>query len=116
MATQLFNSNQLATYEEARELKSQIENFRITHEIYMAGGVADENKDVGKSGIYIPSWESGPGGFPEPNDAEDQKFFLHFRFNSGRSGINVGLILDKIRRFAGNFSYVFYYLNSGDLS
>jgi hypothetical protein len=114
--TWTFNPAQLATWDDARALAAKIEAFRQSQGLYMAGGVAPETKDPNTSGIYVPSWDGGPGGFPEPNDVENLKYFLHYRFVNGRAGINVGLILDKERRFAGNDMYVFYYLNSGDLA
>ncbi len=113
--TWTFNSAQLATWQQARDLAAQIEAFRQAQGLYMAGGVVPETADPNTSGIYVPSWSGGPGGFPEPNDAPDGAFFLHYRFVSGRVS-NVGLILDKIKRFGGNEMYVFYYLNSGDLA
>lgn len=115
----LFNLNQLATWKEAGDLKEQMDAYRISHGLYMAGGILPvmEKNDI--SGIYIPDWVAGPGGFVEPFDQSDEnnkKYFLHYRFASGRSGVNVGLILDKAKRYGGNWDYVFYYLNSGDLS
>jgi hypothetical protein len=111
-----FNPAQLATWQEARDLAVKIEAFRQSQGLYMAGGVAPETSDANTSGIYVPSWTGGPGGFPEPNDVENLKYFLHYRFVNGRSGINVGLLLDKLKRFGGNEMYVFYYENSTELS
>jgi hypothetical protein len=114
--TWTFNPAQLATWGEARDLAHRIEAFRQSSGLNMAGGVVSETANADTSGIYVPHWEGGPGGFPAPNDAPNQKFWLHFRFASGRAGANVGLILDKLRRYGNNEQYVFYYLNSGDLS
>ncbi len=107
MSTWSFNPAQLATWDDARALAAKIENFRITSGVLMGGGVKIETKDFNTSGIYVPSWSGGPGGFPEPNDAAHESFWLHFRFNNGTSGINVGLILDKLARYGGNEMYVF---------
>jgi hypothetical protein len=105
--TWTFNPNQLATWDDARALAAQIETFRITTGVPMGGGVKPETADANTSGLYVPSWVGGPGGFPEPNDVENLKYWLHFRFQNGASGINVGLILDKLVRYGGNTMYVF---------
>jgi len=74
--------------------------------LYLGGGVAPETSSEQTSGIYVPTWVGGPGGFPVPSDL-NTKFWLHFRFNNGRCGVNVGLILDKLARYGGNYTYVF---------
>jgi len=84
--------------------------------VKMGGGVVSETTNADTSGIYVPHWEGGPAGFPIPNDAGSQKFWLHFRFANGRAGVNVGLILDLLRRYGNNEWYVFYVLNTNDLS
>jgi hypothetical protein len=114
--TWTFNPNQLAIWEEAREIAKKIDAFRQAHGVNMGGGVVPETKDANTSGIYVPQWSGGPGGFPEPNDAEHDLFWLHFRFANGRSGVNVGLILDGLKRYGGNEMYVFMTLNANDLS
>ena len=65
--------------------------------------------DPDKSGIYIPSWVGGPGGFAEPNyvDPTGKKyFFLHYRFRNRAEGMNVGLIIDKFSRYPMSPAYV----------
>ena len=114
--TWTFNPNQLATWQEAKDLSDQINAFRQSSGVNMGGGVMPVTTDLDTSGIYVPSWSGGPGGFPEPNDAANNEYWLHFRFANGRSGVNVGLILDKIQRYGGNTLYVFYSINSNDLS
>lgn len=113
--TWTFNPAQLATWDEAKELAAKIEAFRQKTGNWMGGGVKVETNNVDTSGVYVPFWEGGPEGFPEPNDAGNGKFWLHFRFNNGASGLNVGLILDKLARYGGNEYYVFGSL-SNDLS
>jgi len=114
--TWTFNPAQLATWEEARDLVIRVEAFRQATGVRMAGGVAPETKNPETAGIYVPSWVGGPDGFPEPNDAANNKYWLHYRFANGRAGVNVGLILDLLRRYGGNERYVFYTVNSNDLS
>lgn len=109
-----FNPNQLATWAAARELVIKIDKFRQEHGLYMGGGVSKETNNPDTSGIYVPTWVGGPGGFPEPK--KDDKFFLHLRFNNGRAGLNVGLVYDKLARFNNNEMYVFYQINNVDLS
>ena len=112
--TWTFNPAQLATWQQARDLAKQIDAFRQSTGALMGGGVAPETTDAATSGIYVPSWAGGPAGFPEPSDSAGNAFWLHFRFNNGVSGLNAGLILDKLRRYGNNEMYVFTSL-SGDL-
>lgn len=111
-----FNPAQLATWAEAEALAKQIDDYRVSSGLKLGGGVMPITADQNTSGIYVPTWLGGPGGFPEPNDAENLKYWLHYRFFNGRAGVNVGLILDLAARYGGNWQYVFYQLNSNDLS
>jgi hypothetical protein len=80
--TWLFNTNQLATWDQARETAIKL--------------------SVGPVG--------GPGGFPEPNYTDpktgEKYFYLHYRFQNGAEGMNVGLIMDKFRRYPNSPMYV----------
>jgi hypothetical protein len=105
--TWTFNPAQLATWDDARVLVVRMNNFRQKTGALLGGGVVPETTDANTSGIYVPSWTGGPGGFPEPNDVENLKYWLHFRFANGVSGVNVGLILDKLARYGNNEMYVF---------
>ncbi len=116
----LFNVDQLATYEQARELRKMLDEHNI------GGGVLPGDDEGGvtvtpninfpwlppvpeRVGIYLPKWESGPGGFVSPNSTGpngEKLLFLHFRFRSGKEGLNVGLILDKFRRHPHSPDYV----------
>lgn len=109
--TVLFNTNQLATWEQAREMASKLS----AGPILVGAGVKPESSDPETSGIYLPSWSSGPGGFPEPNYTDQagvKYFFLHYRFRNGAQGMNVGLILDKFRRYPMSPLYVMSVLAS----
>jgi hypothetical protein len=110
--TWTFNPAQLATWQEAHDLAARMEAFRLNTGSFLGGGVSAETENAETSGIYVPFWTGGPGGFPEPNDSANKKFWLHFRFNGGKSGLNVGLILDKLRRYNDNEMYVFMSLSN----
>jgi hypothetical protein len=105
--TPLFNPAELATWQQAKDLALQMANFTQTTGTYLGGGVVAVTSDPATSGIYVPSWSGGPGGFPEPSDPSTDSFWLHFRFANGVSGINVGLILDRLKRYNNNVMYVF---------
>jgi hypothetical protein len=102
----LFNTNQLATWEQARDFANRLSAGPIV----VGTGVKPETSDPASSGIYLPSWSGGPGGFAEPNFTDPQNgakyFFLHYRFRNGAQGMNVGLIMDKFRRYPNSPAYV----------
>lgn len=110
-----FNQNQLATWEQARALAKEIDAFRQRTGVPMGGGVRPETSNWETSGIFVPTWVGGPGGFPEPADAEHNLYWLHYRYVNGRVG-NVGLILDGLQRYGNNEWPVFMTLNNNDLS
>jgi hypothetical protein len=101
-----FNMAQLATWEDARHYA----NILSAGPIVVGQGVSPETNDPDKSGIYIPTWVGGPGGFAEPNYADPQTgkkyFFLHYRFRNHAEGMNVGLIIDKFSRYPMSPAYV----------
>ena len=102
----LFNTNQLATWEQARDYANRLSAGPIV----VGAGVKPETGDPDTSGIYLPSWVGGPGGFAEPNFTDPltgaKYFFLHYRFRNGAHGMNVGLIMDKFRRYPNSPAYV----------
>lgn len=102
----LFNTAQLATWDDAR----MYAKILSAGPIIVGYGVCPESTDPNKSGIYIPSWDGGPGGFQEPNFSDPktgvQYLYLHYRFLNGASGMNVGLIMDKFKRFPNSPAYV----------
>jgi hypothetical protein len=102
----LFNTNQLATWEQARDYANKL----TAGPIVVGGGVKPETADPAASGIYLPNWVGGPGGFAEPNYTDPltgaKYFFLHYRFRNGAEGMNVGLIMDKFRRYPNSPAYV----------
>lgn len=104
-----FNLAQLATWDEARECAHKLSDGPIV----VGDGVLPETTNPNTSGIYIPAWFGGNGGFEQPNYADDKTgkayFHLHYRFRNGAEGMNVGLILDRFRRYP---SAPFYVLNS----
>ncbi len=104
--TWLFNTNQLSTWEQAREYAIKLG----AGPIIVGNGVKPETASAATSGIYRPDWEGGPGGFAEPNFTDpktaEKYFFLHYRFRNGAEGMNVGLIMDKFRRYPNSPFYV----------
>ncbi len=103
--TWLFNTNQLASFEEARNLR----DFLMSSLDFKPVVILQESQDPTKSGIFLPEWIGGPGGFPEPNYTDPvtqvKYFFLHYRW-SNRFENNVGLMLDKFRRYPFSPGYV----------
>ena len=101
-----FNIAQLATWDQARQYAKILSSGPIV----VGGGVHVENHDPNVSGIYIPNWSGGPAGFQEPNYIDPvtgvKYLFLHFRFVNGASGMNVGLIMDKFKRYPNSPTYV----------
>ena len=101
-----FNLAQLATWDEARECAFKLSAGPIV----IGAGVKPESSDPNSSGIYIPQWFGGPSGFAEPHHVDEKTgkkfFFLHFRFYNGAQGMNVGLILDRFRRYPTSPLYV----------
>ena len=97
---------QLSTWDQAR----QYANILTAGPIVVGEGVSPETADPATSGIYIPSWIAGPGGFVEPSYVDlvsgAKYFFLHYHFRNGAAGMNVGLIMDKFSRFPMSPAYV----------
>lgn len=104
--TWLFNTNQLATWDQAREYAVKLGAGPIV----VGNGVKPETGDSKTSGIYRPEWVGGPGGFAEPNHTDPvtgaKYFYLHYRFHNGAEGMNVGLIMDLFRRYPMSPAYV----------
>lgn len=102
-----FNLSQLATWEQARDLAKKLGAAPYN----VGGGVMPETGDPATSGIYTELWLSGPGNFPEPHYFDEktgQHYYpLLFRFRNGAGGMNVGLIMDKFRRYPSSPAYVF---------
>lgn len=102
----MFNKAQLATIEEARDLVAELNARGI------GGGVlAEVNSGTqtapdfhnDKSGIYLDPWNSLGG--PEPREGDAWGFLLRFR--NGAGGNNVGLILDRLKRYPTSPEYVY---------
>lgn len=112
-----FNPAQLATYDDARQLRDWLNATPQFAKLQVLAG--DDQHGIQQvvnpnmpwlppkavvPGIYIPAWEGGPGGFPVPHIGDAT--FLHYRFANGFSGANVGLIIDKFKRYPTAQSYV----------
>ncbi len=116
-----FNETQVISYEDARRAREVMDHFQI------GAGVKPGDDENGipllsnpfapwmpplpiLPGIYLPPWEGGPAGFPSPNlpgvTLDKPKLFLHFRFKNGAEGMNIGLIVDKFKRYPSAPNYV----------
>ena len=104
--TQQFNIAQLATWDQAREFATKLGAGPIV----VGDGVKPETSNPNTSGIYIPIWLPGPAAFPEPHFFDEvtgkKYYFLHYRFRNGAEGMNVGLIMDKFKRYPNSPAYV----------
>ena len=98
----LFNDAQLSTWKKAMLIAQRING---SPQFKQAGiQILPRTQDMNTSGVYIPTWVSGPGGFQEPVDGN--KFFLHYRYSNGMEGMNCGLVQDKFSRFPDAPGYV----------
>lgn len=100
----IFNPAQLATFEQARELAAEMNSRGV------GGGVRPETGDMATSGIYTEPWLPGPQNFQEPGGVDPKTgkatHPILLRFNNGAAGINVGLVLDKFKRYPMSPWYV----------
>jgi hypothetical protein len=97
-----FNPAELCTWAKAIALAK-----RISEDPQFVGAgihVLPRTQNMNNSGIYIPSWVGGPGGFEEPQNGN--QFFLHYRFNNGMEGMNAGLVREKFASFPNSPAYV----------
>jgi hypothetical protein len=98
-----FNPAQLATLQEAKNLRGRLNShpeFFGTVKV-----LPGDTLPVGSTGIYLPPWEAGPHSDPIPSGAGGKKFY-HLRFSNNFEGMNVGLALDKFRRYPTSPLYV----------
>jgi hypothetical protein len=96
----VFNPAQLATWAEATVLARTINSSAP----FLAVGIQILPQNPPNSGIYIPLWVGGPGGFPIPHIGDST--FLHFRFSNGFQGMNVGLVREKFKSYPMSPLYV----------
>ena len=112
-----FNPSQLASYAEARALREYLNSTQqFASNPILAGDdqsapapVPNPNFPwlppiIPRVGIYLPAWTAGPHADPEPSQGEE--LFLHYRLANGREGFNVGLWIDKFKRYPGSPLYV----------
>ncbi len=99
-----FNVAQLATWEQARDIAA-----KLSQGFFVVGnGVAPEGQNPNTSGIYVPVWLTETGfQAPQHVDANgNQYLYLHFRFNNGAEGMNVGLVREQFKRYPTSPIYV----------
>lgn len=98
-----FNPDQLATMAQAENFAGII---NASQPFIQAGiSILPQNDDPSKSGIYLPPWDPGPGGFPEPSGPGGLQW-LHYRFSNGFNGVNVGLVIAEFNRYPSAPLYV----------
>lgn len=102
----LFNPEQLATWTEAKDIAL---HFKIPFQGRLIGGGLDPlTSKVETSGIYLPVWIGGPGGFPEPRIGNSRAYL--FRFKNGFQDVNCGLVRELFKRYPTAPQYVMYEL------
>ncbi len=114
-----FNPAQLASYPEARALRAYLNatpQFSASNIQILPGDdevVSPPTPDPNfpwlvplppTYGIYIPVWSNVPGAGPAPNDGD--KLWLHYAIDNGKKGFNVGLAIDKFKRYPASPDYV----------
>lgn len=102
------NTNQLSTIEQARALVAELNARNIGGGVlpeFNSGTPAAPDFRNERSGIFLLPWLPGPGNFPEPRFGDALPYLL--KFNNGAGGNNVGLILDKLRRYPTSPEYVY---------
>jgi len=97
-----FNPAQLATWAEAMKLVSVINGSQQFQAAELF--ILPQDPNHIRSGAYIPSWVSGPGGFQEP--VNGNQYFIHFRFNNKFEGMNAGLVREKFKSYPSSPTYV----------
>jgi hypothetical protein len=97
-----FNPAQICTWAKAMALAHRIH----TSAQFQGAGihVLPRTQNMDTSGVYIPTWVAGPGGFGEPQNGNE--FFLHFRYSNGMEGMNCGLVREKFASFPLSPEYV----------
>ena len=104
MSKTLFNSAELTTLQEAVDFRKRLNYapsfYKRALQILPWWGEVDNRT----SGIFIPLWEGGPGGFEIPNDGLSH--WYHYRFSNGFEGMNAGLVRDRFARYPNSPLYV----------
>lgn len=101
-----FNPAELSTWAEATHYAKIIN----TSSVFLSAGIQIKPQVPfqpgvpSQSGIYLPPWDAGPHGDPEPQIGNS--LWLHYRFNNGMSGMNAGLVREKFLSFPNSPLYV----------
>lgn len=98
----VFNPEQLTTWDEAKQIALHFKtpvNGKL-----IGGGLKNLTSKVETSGIYLPVWVGGPGGFPEPRIGKARAYL--FRFKNGFEGANVGLVRELFKKYPLSPGYV----------
>ena len=110
--TWTFNPDQLATWLQAKTIAQQINQSPLFVQANIFILPEAESSDPDLSGIYVPTWDGGPAGFPEPTGqaGSDTAYWLHYRFTNGFAGMNVGLVRSEFARYPSSPLYVMGWL------
>ncbi len=95
-----FNPAQLATWAEATYWAKIINGSAAFRQV----GIFILPQNPPHSGIYLPPWDSGPHGDPEPQIGNS--FWLHYRFSNNFEGMNAGLVRQKFLAYPTSPLYV----------
>ncbi len=97
-----FNPAQLSTWAGAMALVKVING---SNQFQSAGiSILPQDPTHQHSGAYLPPWDPGPHGDPEPHIGD--AFWIHFRYSNGMEGMNAGLVREKFRSFPNSPDYV----------
>jgi hypothetical protein len=97
-----FNPAQLATWAEAMAL---VKVINASPQFTSAGiSILPQDPTHQHSGAYLPPWDPGPHGDPEPHIGD--AFWIHFRYSNKFEGMNAGLVREKFRSFPNSPDYV----------
>lgn len=112
---QKLNAAQLSTLAQAMDYASKLSGGAIV----VGGGIlapvartpdmqdGDPDYTNSQSGIYLEPWVNAGSQTPPGKIADGDVYFpFQFRFKNGAAGMNVGLIIDKFRRYPTAPSYV----------
>ncbi len=97
-----FNPAQLATWPEAIAMVKRINESKQFQAVGLS--ILPQDPAHRHSGAYLPPWDPGPHGDPEPHIGDS--YWIHYRFTNGMEGMNAGLVREKFKSFPQAPDYV----------